>query len=68
MNPRICICCGEPISEAAERNLDNPNLCFACSRFVDSNEEWTEARTDGEGLVEANLNPGTAKENVQNAS
>ena len=40
MNNRICICCGEPMAEA-ERGTwkDNPNVCFACSSFLDEPSE-----------------------------
>jgi hypothetical protein len=36
MNNRICICCGEPMSDAEIGTWkENPNVCFACSSFLD---------------------------------
>jgi hypothetical protein len=35
MNPRICICCGEEISEHGNKLSRNPNLCASCSSLAD---------------------------------
>jgi hypothetical protein len=39
MNPSICVCCGEPISQAGNTLSRNPNLCACCSSFVDGMDE-----------------------------
>jgi hypothetical protein len=33
--PRICVCCGEPIT----RRSENPNICVSCFAFAGSTEE-----------------------------
>jgi hypothetical protein len=35
MKPRICVCCGEPISEKGNVLSRNPNLCASCSSLAD---------------------------------
>lgn len=35
MNPRICICCGEPMSEKGNALSRNPNVCASCSSLAD---------------------------------
>ena len=35
MKPRICICCGEAISEHGNTLSRNPNLCASCSSLTD---------------------------------
>jgi hypothetical protein len=35
MNPVICICCGEPITEEAASSLRNPNVCVFCTSLLD---------------------------------
>ena len=40
MNPRVCICCGEPIPEMGNAFSRNPNMCASCSSLVDG---WPEA-------------------------
>ena len=39
MNPRICVCCGEPIAEEANTLSRNPNVCASCSSMADGMEE-----------------------------
>ncbi len=39
MSPRICICCGEPMSERGNALSRNPNLCASCSSMADGIEE-----------------------------
>ena len=39
MKPRVCICCGEPISEKGNALSRNPNLCASCSSLTDGMEE-----------------------------
>jgi hypothetical protein len=36
---RICICCGEPMTEAGNALSRNPNLCASCSSLADGMEE-----------------------------
>jgi hypothetical protein len=38
MNPRICICCGEPLLEKNEHSR-NPNVCASCSSLADGMDE-----------------------------
>ena len=40
MKPRVCVCCGEPISEKENALWRYPNMCASCSSLP-------------EGLVEA---------------
>src|SRR5262249_18353261 len=35
MNPRICICCGEPMAENNHGLSRNPNVCASCSSMAD---------------------------------
>jgi hypothetical protein len=39
MNPRICICCGEPMAEHGGALSRNPNVCASCSSLADGLEE-----------------------------
>jgi hypothetical protein len=39
MNPRICICCGEPIDEGGNILSRNPNVCASCSSLADGMAE-----------------------------
>ena len=70
MIPRICVCCGEPMSETSERSSDNPNLCFACCRFLDNSEEMAGVDLSVLSLSEANGQPsgGHQKEDNRNPS
>ena len=38
MNPRICVCCGEPIAEEGNSLSRNPNVCPSCSSMADGME------------------------------
>jgi len=42
MNPRVCICCGEPMAENNHGLSRNPNVCASCSSMADGIAE-TEA-------------------------
>ena len=35
MNPRICMCCGEPMAEKGDAHSRNPNTCASCSSLSD---------------------------------
>jgi hypothetical protein len=39
MNPRICICCGEPMAVRGEALSRNPNICASCSSILDGMDE-----------------------------
>jgi hypothetical protein len=39
MKPRICVCCGEPISEKGNALSRNPNMCASCSSLTDGMED-----------------------------
>jgi hypothetical protein len=39
MNPRICICCGEPINLQGNVLSRNPNICASCSSMADGMED-----------------------------
>src|SRR5262252_2750692 len=43
VRPRICICCGEPMSEAGNSLSRNPNVCASCSSLADGMEEGAHA-------------------------
>jgi hypothetical protein len=32
MNPRICVCCGQPMARKSQSR--NPNLCASCSNII----------------------------------
>ena len=38
MKPRICRCCGEPMSEEGNTLSRNPNVCASCSSMADGME------------------------------
>ena len=53
MNNRICICCGEPMTEAERGSWkDNPNVCFACSSFLEEPSETLPPEQPAERRVE----------------
>jgi len=35
MRPRVCICCGERMSETGNAFSRNPNMCASCSSMAD---------------------------------
>jgi hypothetical protein len=35
MNPRICICCGQPMAVGGKALSRNPNICASCSSILD---------------------------------
>ena len=37
--PRICICCGEPMVEGANKLSRNPNVCASCSSLLDGMDD-----------------------------
>jgi hypothetical protein len=39
MKPRICICCGEPMSASGNELSRNPNVCASCSSLVDGMDD-----------------------------
>ena len=39
MKPRICLCCGEPLSDTANALSRNPNVCASCSSLADGMDE-----------------------------
>src|SRR5437867_1209808 len=39
MKPRICICCGEAMSEKGNALSRNPNVCASCSSLADGMDE-----------------------------
>ncbi|MGA2863326.1 MAG: hypothetical protein ABSF95_02450 [Verrucomicrobiota bacterium] len=56
MYPKICICCGEGISEAGRDFSRNPNLCPSCSSLWDGMDE------EGQGEPGRGQQPGAAPE------
>lgn len=42
MKPRVCVCCGEPISEKGSALSRNPNMCASCSSLADGMGEADE--------------------------
>src|SRR5262245_12692245 len=43
MRPRVCICCGEPMSERGGAFSRNPNMCASCSSMADGMGDETES-------------------------
>ena len=39
MRPRVCICCGELMSERGGSLSRNPNICESCSSLADGADE-----------------------------
>ncbi|HWX20803.1 MAG TPA: hypothetical protein VN578_12970 [Candidatus Binatia bacterium] len=39
MKPRICICCGETMSERGNALSRNPNVCASCSSLADGMDD-----------------------------
>ncbi len=39
MNPRICVCCAEPITVHGYADSGNPNLCASCSNLWEGRSE-----------------------------
>lgn len=37
--PHICICCGEPMAEGANKLSRNPNVCACCSSLLDGMDD-----------------------------
>jgi hypothetical protein len=42
MIPRICICCGEPMTVGGNVLSRNPNICASCSSIMDGMDESEE--------------------------
>ena len=34
MNPRICVCCGQPMGASGNQLSQNPNICACCSSLA----------------------------------
>jgi hypothetical protein len=68
MIPRICVCCGEPMSEPANRSSDNPNLCLACSQFLDNGEEAAGLDQTTLSLFEAKGQPSSGHQKEENGN
>jgi hypothetical protein len=56
MNPRICVCCGEPIREGGNALSRNPNVCASCSSLADGMDAW-ESRLPGGVEAAVGLEP-----------
>ncbi len=39
MRPRVCVCCGELMSERGGALSRNPNICASCSSLLDGIDE-----------------------------
>ena len=35
MNARVCVCCGQPLTDKAAVFSRNPNICPSCSSLLD---------------------------------
>jgi hypothetical protein len=46
MRPRICICCGETMSETGNLLSRNPNVCASCSSLADGMDDSSLATVD----------------------
>lgn len=53
MSPRICICCGEPMSEKGDALWRNPNVCASCSSLADGMAQLENCSADLTALVPA---------------
>jgi len=67
MRPRICICCGEPMSETGNAFSRNPNMCSSCSSMADgmgdeiASPEQDPTITEARGRENAPLTPSPEK-------
>ena len=52
MNPRVCICCGEPMSERGNALSRNPNMCASCSSMADGMADEDSALEQQQDLTE----------------
>jgi hypothetical protein len=52
MKRRICICCGEEISERGNVLSRNPNLCASCSSLADGMDDGEIRRPKAEVLAD----------------
>ena len=52
MKPRICVCCGESMTEAGNALSRNPNICASCSSMAD-------------GMYEENLPPAAIEAQIE---
>jgi len=50
MNPRVCICCGEPIPETGNAFSRNPNMCASCSSLADGMDDSDALESPGPEL------------------
>ncbi len=57
MTSRICICCGEPMSEAGNALSRNPNVCASCSSMADGMEEQSVLEAHPEITEAATIQP-----------
>jgi hypothetical protein len=55
MKPRICISCGEEISEPGNELSGNPNLCALCSSLIDGTDFLRHSVNPGEPQNTLNL-------------
>lgn len=39
MQPKVCICCGEPMARKGSSSSRNPNVCSSCSSMADAMDE-----------------------------
>lgn len=46
MNPRICVCCGEPMRAEGSSLSRNPNVCACCSSMLDGMEDIRVPKTE----------------------
>ncbi len=59
VNPRVCICCGEPMSQRDNALSRNPNMCASCSSLLDGMDDSSPI-IDVSGSEEAPLPDATA--------
>ena len=50
MNPRVCICCGEPMVQRNSHSR-NPNICASCSSLLDGMEDSPRATQESSDLT-----------------
>ena len=59
MKPRVCICCGHPLTDKGNLFSRNPNICPSCSSLLDGMDDPAPAA----GLEPAPAAPVAAPDN-----
>lgn len=65
MNPRICICCGEPMAQRGNALSRNPNMCACCSSLADGLDESDELQPPLDRSTQRHVGPASFNQEHQ---